>query len=66
MTWIVDRIENGIAVCEIADGKTIDVPVTALPADIKEGDVITLSYNAEEAAKRKERINNLMNRLFED
>ncbi len=66
MNWIIDRIENNIAVCEFDTGKTIDVPLSALPDGIKEGDVISLSIDKEETNNRKEKINNLMNNLFKD
>jgi len=66
MNWIIDRIENNIAVCEIDMGETIDIPLSALPQGIKEGDVLSLSLNKEETNNRKEKINNLMNNLFKD
>lgn len=66
MNWIIDRIENNIAVCEFDTGKTIDVPLSALPDGIKEGDVISLSIDKAETNNRKEKINNLMNNLFKD
>lgn len=65
MTWIIDRIENDTAVCE-ADGIMIDVPLSALPEDVREGDVITLSIDKAQTADRKEKINDLMNTLFKD
>lgn len=65
MTWIIDRIENDTAVCE-ADSIMIDVPLSALPKDVCEGDVVTLSVDSKETAERKERINDLMDTLFKD
>ena len=50
MKWIVDRIENHIAVCEMENGKTIDV--------------INLSVDKTETKDRKEKIDKLMNDLF--
>lgn len=64
MKWIVDRIENHIAVCEMENGKTIDVIKDALPKGIKEGDVINLSVDKTETKDRKEKIDKLMNDLF--
>lgn len=66
MNWIIDRIENNVAVCEFAAGKTVDIPLDALPSNATEGDVITLSVNPSQTSKRKEKINNLMNGLFKD
>ena len=40
--WVIDRIENGIAVIECNDS-TFDVPVSALPGGVKEGMVLSVS-----------------------
>lgn len=64
MKWIIDRIENNIAVCELENGEMLDVKISALPKGIKEGDVIKLSVDETEANERKERIDKLMNSLF--
>lgn len=66
MKWIIDRIENNIAVCELENGEMLDVKMSALPKGIKEGDVIKLSVDETETNERKERINKLMNSLFKD
>lgn len=64
MKWIIDRIENNIAVCELENGEMLDVKISALPKGIKEGDVIKLSVDETETNERKERIDKLMNSLF--
>lgn len=64
MKWIVDRIENDIAVCELENGEFIDVNIKALPKNIHEGDVINLSIDKNETADRKDKIDKLMNNLF--
>lgn len=66
MKWIIDRIENNIAVCELKNGEMLDVKISALPKGIKEGDVIKLSVDETETNERKERIDKLMNSLFKD
>ncbi len=66
MNWIIDRIENNIAVCEYDTAKTIDIPLSALPDGVKEGDVLTLCLSSVQTENRQERINNLMNNLFKD
>lgn len=66
MIWIIDRIENNTAVCEIEANKFIDIPLSALPDGVKEGDAISLCVNKNETQKRKDNINNLMNNLFKD
>ena len=37
--FIVDRIEDGVAVCEV-DGATIDIPLTKINAGVHEGDIL--------------------------
>lgn len=37
---VVDRIEGDVAVLEIG-GRTVDVPLSELPAGVKEGDALT-------------------------
>lgn len=66
MKWIIDRIENGTAVCEIEDCGTIDVILKALPKEVKEGDVLNISVDSTETENRKKKINKLMNDLFKD
>ena len=66
MKWIIDRIENNIAVCELENGEMLDVKISALPKGIKEGDVIKLSVDEIETNERKERIDKLMDSLFKD
>lgn len=65
MNWIIDRIENDIAVCEAGD-ISFDVPLSALPHGAAEGDVIALKLDTALTAERKDMINNLMNNLFKD
>ncbi len=66
MKWIIDRIENDIAVCELPNGKTVDIDIGALPSGVKEGDVLTVSVDKAETGEIKEKIDRLMNSLFKD
>ncbi|MDE6110437.1 MAG: DUF3006 domain-containing protein [Eubacterium sp.] len=65
-TLIIDRIEADFAVCEIEEGNFADIPLKALPNDVKEGDVIKISVDYSETEKRKKNINSLMDSLFVD
>ena len=51
--WIVDRIENNIAVLEAKDKTHLDVPLSLFPDTVKEGDVVILredgTYKTDEA-----------------
>jgi len=37
--FIVDRIENGLAVCEVG-GALVDIPLTKISAGVREGDIL--------------------------
>lgn len=41
-TASVDRIENNIAVCELLNGKIVNISTEKIPFSIKEGDVLKL------------------------
>ena len=65
MKIIIDRIENDVAVIELPDGKMIEVPRLLFP-DAEEGD----AYNIEKDSARRDarlcRMEDIMNRLFDD
>ena len=65
MLWIIDRIENGIAVIETESG-TFELELKYLPEGTKEGNVIKLTSSSEEEQKRRDSIKKKMNRLFTD
>ncbi len=68
--WIIDRFEPPFAVCENSDTEEQkNIPLTELPEDIHEGDVLreTLSgyqVDGEETRRRRERIAGKMRNLF--
>ena len=67
MKYIIDRIEGSIAVCELPSGLFAEIPVEALPADVKEGDTIEVKIvYGDEEKERDERIRRLMDDLFID
>jgi hypothetical protein len=63
---VIDRFEGDMVVIEY-NGKTFDLPRSLLPREAKEGDVLKLSITVdnEETKKRKKKIDNLMDKLFE-
>ncbi len=70
MKLIVDRIEEGIAVCEKDDLSRINIPLSDLPDGTSEGSVIMKDENGEytldrnqEAARRKKMLE-LQKNLF--
>ena len=73
MMLSVDRIECGFAICQDFESeKMIDIPLRALPEDIKEGDVIFRDidgiFKLDKAAttRRREKIIRLQEKIFID
>lgn len=65
MRIIIDRFEENIAVCELENGKFIDVPECLFP-DSSEGDIFEITKKTSETKVRKEKISMLANELWED
>lgn len=70
MRLIVDRFEGNFAVCEKEDGTMIDIKRDTLPEGVKEGDILivegdTITVDEEATLERKERIEKLMDDLWE-
>ena len=63
MKFTVDRIEGDFAVVITEDKRKFDIPLELL-SPCKEGDVFSLFKNENETEKRKERIENLANELW--
>ena len=66
---IVDRLEEGYAVCEQEDRSMVRIPTDRLPAGVREGDVLAAQgsrYRQDPAAaqKRKDEIENKRRLLF--
>ena len=66
---IVDRLEEGYAVCEQEDRSMVRIPTDRLPAGVREGDVLAAQggrYRADQATaqKRKDEIENKRRLLF--
>lgn len=68
--FIIDRIEETKAILECENGDIVSLELKSLPKNVKEGDALYFeegSYflNEEETLRRKEKIKNLMDKLFE-
>lgn len=63
MPFIIDRFEGDYAIVETDTKTFVHLPAVLLPSDAKEGDCIEIHITATD---RKEKIENLMNSLFED
>lgn len=67
--FVIDRIEEAIAVLEKEDGSHFSVPTENLYSDAKEGDVIYLQeghycVDPEETQRRRAKANALLEELF--
>ena len=65
MKGIIDRFEGEYAVLEIGDGRHVDLPRALVP-DAHEGDVVNITVDHEETERRRARIRQLVDELFED
>lgn len=68
--FTVDRIEEDKAVLECENGECVTLEVKSLPKNINEGDVLCFEENSyfldkEETEKRRQKIKNLMDSLFD-
>lgn len=63
MKFIIDRFEEDFAVCELENGKILNLPKELFPA-AEEGDVINISVDAAETEKRKENADKRLHSLF--
>ncbi len=63
--WVVDRIEGSLAVVDTGDGR-LEIPLSALPKDTKEGTVLRLASDPDEEARRKQTVRSLFDRLRVD
>lgn len=68
--FIVDRVENNIAVLECPDGKFLNVEVDSLPFKVREGNVLlkksdgTFTLSNDEEKKRKSQAYSLQEKIF--
>ena len=65
MKVIIDRFEGEYAVVEILEGNFALLPKVLIPA-AQEGDIISIQIEKNEAQERQERIQKLMDDLWEN
>jgi hypothetical protein len=57
LSAVIDRLEGELAVLSLGDGKkTIDVPLSRLPAGASDGDHLRLSFDGEPGADTLKRV----------
>ena len=68
--FVVDMVENNIAVLECPDGKFLNVEVDSLPFKVREGNVLlkksdgTFMLSNDEEKKRKAQAYSLQEKIF--
>ena len=68
--FVVDRVENNIAVLECPDGKFLNVEVDSLPFKVREGNVLlkksdgTFTLSNDEEKERKAQAYSLQEKIF--
>ncbi len=65
MKFTIDRFEGEFVVVELENGDLMDVPKCFIPKGAKAGDVIKVEIDKEETNRRKEKIEELANDLWE-
>ena len=70
LKYSVDRIEEGFAVCEDENGKTVNFEIGKLPEGVKEGDLISVDNGeavilTEETEARRKKLAEKRRALFE-
>lgn len=71
MKVVIDRFEGFYAVCEKEDRTMIDIKISNLPSESKEGDVLIIDTNnmitidIKETKKRRKEIEKLTENLWE-
>ncbi|MGN0537344.1 MAG: DUF3006 domain-containing protein [Acutalibacteraceae bacterium] len=64
MKVTIDRIEGKMAVVELEDGTTADLPLILVP-NAQEGMTVNITVESDGMEERKKHIRSLMNDLFE-
>lgn len=69
MKYFVERIENNTAICETDGGEILNMELSRLPADIREGDVIIQTENGfavdcNETQTRRHKMAELQKNIF--
>ncbi|NNJ31305.1 DUF3006 domain-containing protein [Lacrimispora defluvii] len=69
MQYIIDRIEQEIAICEEESGAMVKLPLKELPKGSREGDVLfkingVFQFDGEETNRRRQKMREKLNRLI--
>ena len=65
MKIIIDRFEGEYAVVELPNRRMVDLPLIIVPAGAREGDTLDISVDEDETERRRKRIEQLTEDLWE-
>lgn len=70
MKAVIDRFEGHYVICETESGKTIEIDISMVPPESKEGDILVfckdgIHIDKEKTFERRQRIEKLMNDLWD-
>lgn len=66
MKYSIDRFEGDYAVVELSDGLFVNIPISAIPIEAKEGDTIKVTIDKNVTKERRISIEKKMSKLFLD
>ncbi|MDU7338624.1 MAG: DUF3006 domain-containing protein [Clostridium sp.] len=66
MKYTIDRFEENFAVVELENRSFVNIPISALPSEAKEGDIISVLIDTEETTERRKKIQSMMQDLWAD
>ncbi|SFN51755.1 DUF3006 domain-containing protein [Proteiniclasticum ruminis] len=64
MLITIDRLEGNFAICEMEDGKLLNLPKDFLPPGTREGSKLRIELDLDAEEKDRDRIKSKMNNLF--
>lgn len=66
MKFTIDRFEGDFAVVELEDKEMVDLPLSLLPENAKEGDILNITIDNDATERRRKRIQDKFDSLFSD
>ncbi len=66
MKFTIDRFEGDFAVVELEDREMVDLPLSLVPENAKEGDILNITIDKNASEIRRKRIQDKFDSLFSD
>ena len=65
MKFIIDRIENDLAVIELDNEEIITIPKKILKNECKDGDIYEIKFLKDETIKRRKKMKKMLDSIFD-